>query len=68
MSIKSRIEDSEFDDNQCIFRLDIPIIATGFSQKVDKRKIHEENCHPPIGLSLQNYNRGKDYIFYAPFR
>ena len=46
--IKSQIEDPEFDDHQYIFRLDMSIIATGFDQMVDERKIDEENSHPPI--------------------
>ena len=41
--IKAQKEDSNFDDQQYIYTLDISVIATGFAQLVDEGVIEPEN-------------------------
>ena len=42
-TIKTQIEDKDFDDQQYIFTLDMSVIATGFGQLVDEGTIDQQN-------------------------
>ncbi len=42
-TIKSQLEDDDFDDQQYIYTLDNSVIATGFAQLVDEGIIEQEN-------------------------
>jgi uncharacterized protein YfeS len=50
--IKAQLEDSNFDDQQYVFTLDISVIATGFGQLVDEGQINSE-AKPFVALALE---------------
>ena len=49
--LKLQLEDTDFDDQQFIYTLDISVIATGFAQLVDEGIIEQQN-KPIIKLAI----------------